>query len=215
MTNSFTFAVVCLLAGIYQAIDAQTQTPTTPAPVTAGSSTAATNPQTPTVFVLGEVRSPVPIDMTGPMTLVDVLVAAGNLTPSAGDEVFLVRRPKDAVGRRATLPGSDANTIRIGIQDLLTGKAGQVVVEDGDTVVVPRAEAFLIRGEVRNPGAYVLHRDTTVGRAIALAGDLTPRGNERRISIIRMVKGREVENKAKLTDIVQPDDIIMVRRSLF
>ena len=157
-----------------------------------------------------------PIDMTGSMTLVDVLVAAGNPTASAGDEVFLVRRPKNAVGRQATLPGSDANTIRIGLQDLLTGKAGQqVVVEDGDTVIVPKAEAFYIRGEVKNPGAYVLHRDTTVGRAIALAGDLTSRGNELRISIIRMVKGRERENKAKLTDIVQPDDIIMVRRSLF
>ena len=220
MPRKLTFAVACALVGLSQVLPAQTQVPApgqpSSAPSATGSSVASQNPLTPTVFVLGEVRTPGPLAMTGSMTLIDVLVSAGNPTPAAGDEVILVRRPKGATGRQATLPGNDANTIRIGLQDLLTGRVGQqVVVEDGDTVVVPKAEAFYIRGEIKNPGAYVLHRDTTVGRAIALAGDLTPRGNERRITISRMVKGREIESKAKLTDIVQPDDTITIRRSLF
>ena len=220
MTRRFTFAVVCVLASVSQAQAAQTQPPVPPQPSSAPSTNASRagspNVETPTVFVLGEVRSPGPVDMTGSMTLIDVLVAAGNPIASAGDDVILVRRPKDAVGRQATLPGKDAKTIRIALQDLLTGRAGQeVMVEDGDTVIVPKAETFYIRGEIKNPGAYILHRDTTVERAIALAGDLTARGNERRITIVRTVNGREVESRAKLTDIVRAEDTINVGRKLF
>ena len=220
MVRRLAFAVVCVLAGLSRAQAAQTQPPAPSQPSSApsanGSRAGSPNAVTPTVFVLGEVRSPGPIDMTGSMTLIDVLIGAGNPTGSAGDEVILVRRPKDAVGRQATLPGKDVKTIRIGLQDLLTGRTGQqVVVEDGDTVIVPKAETFYIRGEIRNPGAYILHRDTTVERAIALAGDLTARGNERRITIVRRVNGREVESRAKLTDIVHAEDTINVGRKLF
>ena len=243
MTRHVSVPVVCLLAGICQTLGAQSPT-TAPVPQPPASSgpgvaapvncynirgsiercgNAADGPTAaspfkatvPTIFVLGEVRSPGPIEVTGPMSLLDVIVAAGNLSTAAGDEVFIIRGSKEGT-RQASLPGDTARTTRIDLQDLLTGKAVQpIVVQDGDTVMVPRAQALYMRGEIRNPGAYSFRKDMTVGQAIALAGDLTPIGSERKITILRSVKGRAVEIKAKLTDILQADDTVNVGRRNF
>jgi polysaccharide biosynthesis/export protein VpsN len=50
---------------------------------------------------------------------------------------------------------------------------------------------------------------------ITLAGGLTDRGSEGRISILRMVDGKQKESKGKLTDQVQPGDTIVVKPRFF
>jgi len=47
------------------------------------------------------------------------------------------------------------------------------------------------------------------------AGGLTDRGSEGRISILRIVDGKQKELKGKLTDIVQPGDTIVVKPRFF
>jgi polysaccharide export outer membrane protein len=50
---------------------------------------------------------------------------------------------------------------------------------------------------------------------LSLAGGLTDRGSEGRINILRAVDGKQKEIKAKLTDVVQPGDTIVVKERLF
>lgn len=49
-----------------------------------------------------------------------------------------------------------------------------------------------ITGEVRNPGQFVLKKDTTVLQAIALSGGLGPFAAKKRIQVRRQIKGGDV-----------------------
>jgi polysaccharide export outer membrane protein len=86
----------------------------------------------------------------------------------------------------------------------------------GDSIFVPRAEQFYVYGEVTSPNKYRVEPDMTVIEAIARAGGVTPRGSERRVDIKRMTPdGKYVTVKAKLNDLVKPDDVIHVKESIF
>jgi polysaccharide export outer membrane protein len=55
----------------------------------------------------------------------------------------------------------------------------------------------------------------TVAQALILAGGLTERGSDRRITIKREIKGKVTEVSAKLEDKLQPNDEIVVGSRLF
>ena len=163
------------------------------------------------VFVMGEVRAPGRFTLTGSVTLVEALAQAGSVAPTAGSAV-LILRPKRPAGDSPTLPDSDdADVRRVDLRDIQAGKlAANVAIHDGDTIFVPKAGRFYVTGNVRSPGAYVLEPNLTVLQAISLAGGLTDRGSDRRVRIIRNKK----EFDATPTEIVQPDDTIIVRQRL-
>src|SRR3954464_14520451 len=50
------------------------------------------------VFVMGEVRNPGPVSLTGGMTLIEALSRAGSTQPTASGEVAVVRAPPGAKG---------------------------------------------------------------------------------------------------------------------
>lgn len=86
----------------------------------------------------------------------------------------------------------------------------------GDIVYVQRAPVFYIYGEAARPGAYRLERKMTVMQALALAGGLTQRGTERDIKVYRRDASDTVQPLVlDLNDVVQQDDVIYIRRSLF
>jgi len=170
------------------------------------------------VFVVGEVRSPGKISMTGSMRLIEALAMAGSPTNAASNELVVVHPSKPKAAGAATLPGEDAaaTTIRVNIKDLQIGKAGQdITLQDGDTIFVPKAQIFYINGQVKNPGQYVLDPGMTVMQAIAMAGGLTDRGSDRRIKITRMVKGHRMEVSVEQTDLVQANDTILISPKFF
>jgi protein involved in polysaccharide export with SLBB domain len=72
-----------------------------------------------------------------------------------------------------------------------------------------------VNGEVRNPGAYKLTKGLSVLKAITLAGGFTSKAAEGRIKIIRRNEKGEQTIKAKLDDLLEPDDIILVPESFF
>ncbi len=161
------------------------------------------------VIVSGEVRSPGKLVMTGAMTLLEALAAAGSPTSAASSELTIahVRRPGSE--------GRDAEVSRVNWKDLQLGKGMDVALQDGDLINVPKAQTFFITGQVRNSGNYVLEPDTTVQQAIALAGGLTDRGSDRRIKATRFVKGKAIEVSLKLDDKVQAGDTITVEQRFF
>jgi polysaccharide export outer membrane protein len=90
-----------------------------------------------------------------------------------------------------------------------------VPVQAGDSIYVPKAAFVYVNGEVKTPAAYKITKGLTVLKAITLAGGFTIKASEGRTKIIRKTDKGEVRIKAKMDDLVMPDDIIMVPESFF
>ncbi len=160
------------------------------------------------VSVLGHVTRPgrYALDDTS-SRLTDILALAGGIGP-AGDDIVTVIATR----------GEKIQKLEIDVPRMYrTGDMSQnIEVGNGDTIFVQRAPVFYIYGEVQRAGAYRLEPDMVVMRALSLGGGLTPRGTDRGLKIHRRLPDGEVHKlDAKLTDIVQPDDVVYVRESLF
>ena len=168
------------------------------------------------VFVMGEVRGPGPVSLTGGMTLIEALARAGSTQPTASGEVAVVRAPQGAKG--PVMPNQDSVTeiFRASIRELESGALSQnIELRDGDTIFVPRAETAYVFGQVKNPGGYAVQKDTTVLQALSLAGGVTENGAMNRVKVVRIVDGGKREVKVKLTDIVKAGDTIIVPERYF
>ncbi|MGE5243072.1 MAG: polysaccharide biosynthesis/export family protein [Betaproteobacteria bacterium] len=170
------------------------------------------------VYVMGEVRQPGPVALTGGMTLIEALARAGSTLPTASGDVSIVRAAQNGGRSGPAIPGRDAATevFRASIKDLETGSLSQnIELRDGDTIFVPRAELVYVFGEVRNPGGYPVQKNTTVLQALSLAGGVTDHGAMNRIHVMRIVNGVKTQIKVKLTDVVRPEDTIVVPQRYF
>ena len=160
------------------------------------------------VSVLGNVQKPgrYPLDSTT-ARVTDLLALAGGIAPT-GDDRITVMSTRD--GKTVRHEIDLAAMIRSG--DL----SKNLELNAGDTIYVGRAPMVYVTGEVTRAGAYRVEKDMTVMQAIALGGGITPRGTERGIRIHRKNGDGQVHQRdAKLSDIVQTDDVIFVRESLF
>jgi polysaccharide export outer membrane protein len=170
------------------------------------------------LFVIGEVRSPGKFPITGQMTVLEALAAAGSVTANAGSEVLVLRTPAqapDAVQPASPLEASEANVRRVNLADLQLGKLSEnIPLQEGDTVFVPKAEKFYMTGQIKSPGAYTWERGLTVLQAVSLAGGLTDKGSNRRMKVIRLVDGKKVERGISLTDVIEPGDTILIAQRL-
>jgi len=169
------------------------------------------------VYVIGEVRAPGKIPMTGTrMTLLEALALAGSPTAGASNEVIVVHPLRAETDPRKAGAESEGTRISVNRKDLELGKAGQdVVLQDGDIINVPSAQHFYITGMVRNPGTYVLDPGITVQQAIGVAGGLNDRGSDRRLKISRLVNGRLTELSVDLEDKLQAGDTLMISGRFF
>jgi polysaccharide export outer membrane protein len=169
------------------------------------------------IFILGEVRAPGPYTLSGDMTLIEALSRAGSTTPAASDQILIVR-PAPGKASGPTLPdlASDSTVLKINIRDLQEGDLTKnAPLKDGDTIVVPKAQAVYVFGQVKAPGAYPDPKGTSVLQALSLAGGVTDRGSTGRVKIVRAVEGKNREIKAKLTDVVEPGDTLIVGERFF
>jgi polysaccharide export outer membrane protein len=161
------------------------------------------------VMVSGEVRQPGKITMTGAMTVLEALAAAGSPTSSASSELTIAHAKKPGA------EGADSIVTRVNWKDLQLGKGTDVTVQDGDILNIPKAQTFYMAGQIRNPGSFVLEPGMTVQQAIALAGGLTDRGSDRRITASRLVKGKLTDVGLKMEDRVVANDVITIGQRLF
>ena len=170
------------------------------------------------VFVVGEVRIAGTYPLSGEMTLIEALARAGSTTERASGEAVIVHGPVGANSPGPRLPGEadSSQVVHVNLKELQAGKVTQdIVLRDGDTIFVPRAESVYVFGQVRNPGAYPLQGETSVLQALALAGGVTERGTTNRVRLVRMVAGKKQEIKAKLDDLIRPGDTIIVSERFF
>ena len=117
------------------------------------------------ISVSGEVAKPGFYSAVGPHRLFDVLQAAGGPTDRAANKVVISHRDQEP---------KDATTFSIS-KDPAQMAASNVVLQPGDTVVVPRAGIVFVLGEVNRPGGYVINATggITVLQIVAVAGGPT------------------------------------------
>ncbi|MFH0813617.1 MAG: polysaccharide biosynthesis/export family protein [Pseudomonadota bacterium] len=173
------------------------------------------------VFVLGEVggsgKGPGAYPLRGKTTLMEVLTMAGGPTKDAGTEVTVIR-PKNIKEGPVPLEkaGKEDEVIKVNLRKLLEGDTSQnIYLEPNDTIYVSKAEYFYVYGEVKNPGRYPLEKGTTVLKAITTAGGSTEKAAVNRAKVVRERGGSKNEMPVKMTDPVEPEDIIMVPESFF
>jgi polysaccharide biosynthesis/export protein len=162
------------------------------------------------VYVQGQVRSPGKYPLPANASLMDALFLAGSTTPEAGNwlEIF---HPGAAPGPNTAGVEARPADIRVRLTDVQSGKAQLVRIKDGDTIFVPRAQRVYVTGQVRNPGPYAYDDDMTIFTAISLAGGITEKGSNSRITVTRLVKGQRKEIDARQEDLLKPGDQVTVK----
>lgn len=168
------------------------------------------------IFIVGEVKSPGKYPLSGAQTtLLEALAQAGYVSPNSGTELLVLKPGSRAVVDAALTPEAATDTVRVSLAELQEGRpSANILVKEGDTIFVPRAEKFYVSGYVRSPGAYIYERGMTLLQALTLAGGVSDKGSLRGIKAQRMVKGQKKEISLKPTDPIQPGDTILVRQRM-
>lgn len=90
-----------------------------------------------------------------------------------------------------------------------------------------RSRKFFVYGEVMKPGTYVLEENTTVLRAISVAGGFNKFGSSSRVKVLRPLKDKPgydalkinmkavMDGNAREDVILQPEDIVVVSEGIF
>ncbi|WP_124082238.1 SLBB domain-containing protein [Pigmentiphaga humi] len=161
--------------------------------------------------VLGSVAAPGRYPIEGTLTLLELLSQAGGLKENADDVAVVLRKDDNAEG------GQRRIEVFVGNKRLPDRTIQDVALQAGDVIYVPQARQFYIYGEVTRAGAYPMESGLNVMRALALAGGLTQRASERRISISRPDPdtGEQRKQRVKLDDPVAPGDVIYVDERFF
>jgi polysaccharide export outer membrane protein len=159
------------------------------------------------ISVLGQVNRPGKYPIEQASTLADLLSIAGGIAPSGADIVTHIT--KDAQGKTVKRDIDIDQVLRNAQME------NNLPVSNGDIIYVGRARLFYIYGEVQRPGAFRLERDMTVMQALSVGGGLTVRGTERGIRINRHANGKVETLQVQLSDMLQENDVVFVRESLF
>jgi polysaccharide export outer membrane protein len=153
------------------------------------------------ISVIGEVNRPGRYPLDGKTSLIDMIASAGGISAMGGDTIVLIRE-----GTRQ----------EFNIPKLMAKAEESVDLKSGDQLYVPRLQQIYVYGEVLRPGAYRLEPKMTVMQALSLAGGFTAKASHRSIQVQRPAKDGSLEKiDVKLTEFVQPNDVIYIDESLF
>ena len=124
------------------------------------------------IVVSGAVKKPITFQASGQTTLLDALARAEGLAAEAGPEILITKTQIGPDGKGASL------TQRIAVKALIDAADPELnlQLQGGEQIRVPEAGRVYVVGNVRKPGAFVIHdsTETTVLRAVALSEGLLP-----------------------------------------
>jgi len=135
------------------------------------------------VTVVGEVKNPGVYPLMGSRGLLDLISAAGGVTPNAGKAVTVTHRgdpDHPVVVKVESKPGSTA--------------AVKVDISPGDTIMVSHAGIVYVVGDVGKPGGFLIENNDrlTVLQAVALAQGTNKTAALNQAKLIRKTEtGRE------------------------
>ena len=187
------------------------------------------------VYVTGEVPKPGPYGLRPDRMLSSLLSDLGELGPSIGHEVIVVRAPpedppgdggSDAAAASTPAPAREgpmlpgevpgAQVYHVNLRELRSGYADRdIQLQVGDSVYFPKAAHIYVTGHVAKAGTFPFEEGLTVFQVLNLAGGVSERGSEGGVRIIRLVDGKRKTIHPKLTDVVQPEDTLKVPERFF
>ena len=168
------------------------------------------------IYVMGAVRTPGAYPLQRQTTLLEMLSAAGGPTPEAGSEVIVTRGSDTSGPAKTSAAAAGQPLMRVQLEQLLAGGVPQrLSLQDGDVIYVPLGAFVYVTGEIQRPGRYRLERDTTIQKAVTLAGGFTKFAATKNMLVQRRVDGRRVDFQAGPNDLLQAEDVLVVRPSLF
>ncbi|BBP45257.1 hypothetical protein THMIRHAS_06300 [Thiosulfatimonas sediminis] len=148
------------------------------------------------VYISGAVGAAGAFTYTPGMTVRRLATLAGGVTESASlDEISIIS---------ATAQGE---VVKLGTLDS--------VVAPGDTISIPEYKKVFLSGAVNSPGSISYRLGMTVRQAISLAGGLTERASESKISIIKDGEDASRNQRATMDAMVSPGDSISVGEGFF
>lgn len=172
------------------------------------------------ISVIGAVRRPGNLAVSGRWTLLEAIAAAGGLSEEHGDQVLILRRDENGLSDQLT----------IYLDDLMVDAKPEynIPVFSGDLINIPATFDITLfcLGEVARPGAVTFKSTErrTLLAAIARAGGLTDRASNTLI-IRRMNRdGSETEIEVDYKDIVsgkvqdpvlEASDVVVAKESFF
>jgi polysaccharide export outer membrane protein len=162
------------------------------------------------VVIIGEVVRPGLYELSGSTSLLELISKAGGLKEGAGQSVTIRRSAEDNVAQEGDFTVNLKDLLENGMQTV------DVPIMDGDTVNVLKAGVVYVTGQVNRPAAYKLEPDTTVIKAITMAGGFTALAAQNKVKIIRKVDGKEqVLERTPMHEKLRADDVMVVPESFF
>lgn len=151
------------------------------------------------VRIIGKVGNQglIPLDKSN--RLMDVLLRSG-WVQDAGNNTITLRRAA----------GGDEQ--KINTEDLAAGKVPDVILQNGDIILVPEAEVIYLTGAVARPGTYPLKRDMTMSELLAMAGGVGANGSAGKFGLKR---GDAKEVNIDGTEKLQAGDVVRVKERMF
>jgi polysaccharide export outer membrane protein len=166
------------------------------------------------VYFVGGVGRAGPLQLTQDLNLLQAISMAGGLAQGAD------------LAAATLLRGNQV--IRVDFVKLLQKEdfTENIMLQPGDTILVPVGAVVYVQGEVRAPQALRFTKGLTMSKVIAQAGGLTPMAAPKRVTLLRSSDGKKqaieinvadiMEGDPKAPDVpVEPDDIITVPQRLF
>ncbi len=172
------------------------------------------------VSIVGAVQKPGFLNISGKWDLLQAISAAGGLSASAGKTIYVIRRGESGFG----------DTLEISTDDLLRSATGiwNIPIFPSDVVNIPPKSTVTIYclGEVGTPGAVQFQSDERISllTLVSKAGGLGERASKSITIRRRQPDGTDREMEINYNDILrgrtedvqlQPDDIVIVKRSFF
>ena len=158
------------------------------------------------VEVVGAVKEPGVVVLTGTMTLSELVASRGGPTDATVLEVEHVR--------------ADGTTETDRVSQLPTA-GSKTYVSAGDVVILRKGRRVFVHGEVRKEGPVPFEEGLTALQALGLAGGPGDFAGLRRAYVLRADGSREPINLKRIADgkdpdvVLGPDDQLVIRRSIF
>ena len=148
------------------------------------------------ITVVGEVKNPGVYPLLGSHGLLDLISAAGGVTPNAGKAVTITHRADPdhpVVVKVESKPGSTA--------------ALNVDISPGDTIMVSHAGIVYVVGDVGKPGGFLIENNDrlTVLQAVALAQGTNKTAALNKAKLIRKTETGREEMSVPLKKILSND----------
>jgi polysaccharide export outer membrane protein len=168
------------------------------------------------VYILGNVEQSGIFYLEKPTLLFDLLSKANVLSKdigkqTSGNNVRIIRQAEFG------MDSSKDTTFIVSLSDFLNQGNSEVNIrmKPGDIVYIPNTKLVHVVGEVKKPGSFNYENGMTVLKAISLAGGRTNASSQKNIIIKRIVNNKETRIKVKMSDLLNPDDIIEVPLSIW